>query len=385
MRRSHLVMTGLALVLAVTPLHAQEVQPQPVDLVRALRVLQDRVAHGDAAAHQVQRDRLAQLTEEFGRFDAETWKEPRNARAAVAFVLSGGNPRVLGKLLEGGPLNGVDDKLARGALAYGRGRNAEAADLLAAIDARTLDASLAGHVALIQSELVAKKDPPKAMALLDEARLLSPGTLIEEAALRRQVATVAAANDFDRFEALSTRYLYRFPSSLYAGNFRRQFAGLVVEHAPANAARLAVLESKLAALDAADLREIYLLIAKEGLVKGKLQVTRFAAGNAVRLAEPDTADAAHARFYEVVVAALMQASDGSVGALASLEPDALGEDEAELLAAARSVVREVGYVAPGPARATEAQLDELAAEVKTVAQARQVIERIDRMLSEGGK
>ena len=36
-------------------------EPQPVDLVRSLRALQDRVTQGDAVAHQVQRAMLAPL------------------------------------------------------------------------------------------------------------------------------------------------------------------------------------------------------------------------------------------------------------------------------------------------------------------------------------
>ena len=62
-------------------------------------------------------------------------------------------------------LPGMDDKLVQGVLAYGEGRNAEAADLLIRIDARSLDPSIAGHLALVQAELIAKKDAGKALAV----------------------------------------------------------------------------------------------------------------------------------------------------------------------------------------------------------------------------
>ena len=46
-------------------------------------------------------------------------------------------------------------------------------------EARNLDPALSGIVALIQGTLSSKKDPQKAIRLFDEARLLSPGTLVE--------------------------------------------------------------------------------------------------------------------------------------------------------------------------------------------------------------
>jgi len=386
MRPLGLAISVLGFALAAGPAQCQDAPRQPIDLVRSLRVLQDRVTHGDAAAHQSQKVLLGQLAEQFSRLEPDVWKDARNARAAVTFVLSGGDPRVLRKLLAVGPLPGMDDKLAQGALAYGEGRNEDAAELLAPINARALDAGMAGHVALIQSELVAKKDTRKAMAFLDEARLLSPGTLIEEAALRRQVAAVAAAGDFDRLQALSVRYLYRFPNSLYAGNFRREFAGLVVERAPADdAERLRRLEAELAALDAPDLREIYLSIAKEGLIKGRLGVTRFAAKNAVRLMGDDAVEGERARLYDTAASALTSGSQEGLAALERAAGAPLGEDDLELLAATRAVVDEIRRLPPEPARPTEAQLQEMAASVKVVAHARQAIERVDRLLSEAGK
>jgi chemotaxis protein MotC len=386
MRRLGLAAFAAVLMFAAESAQCQEAPGQPVELVRSLRALQDRIAHGDAAAHQSQRKLLAQIAEQLARVADQAWTDPRNARAAVAFVLSGGDARVLRKLLDMGALPGVDDKLVQGALAYSEGRNAEAAELLALINARALDASMAGHVALIQSELIAKKDPQKAMDFLEEARLLSPGTLIEEAALRRHVTALAAAGDFDRFQALATRYLHRFPNSLYAGNFRRQFASEIVARAQAgDAARMSTLESGLAALDAADQREIYLSIAKEGLIKGKLEVTRFAARNAVRLAAEPTADGVRARLYAAAALAVIDASDQGPSALASLEGATLSEDDAELLAAAGSVVAEIRQLPPDGAQPTEAQVNEMAASLKVVAQARQAVERADQMLSEAGK
>jgi chemotaxis protein MotC len=245
---------------------------------------------------------------------------------------------------------------------------------------------MAGHVALIQSELVAKSDVAKAMSHLDDARLLSPGTLIEEAALRRQVAAVAATGDFDRLQMLAVHYLYRFPNSLYAGNFRREFASLVAERAPVgDAERMRQLESRLAVLDAPDLRAIYLAIAKEGLTKGKLGVARFAAGNATRLLDDDAVERERARLYETAALAIASGSDEGLSTLERAAGADLGKEDIELLVAVRSVVGEIRRLPPPSPPVTEAQLGEMAASMKTVASVRQVIERTDRLLREAVK
>ena len=147
---SRLAAPLLALAVALAPAHGQEAPRQPADLVRSLQTLQDEIARGSTDAHLSQRTLIAQIAEQLALAKPEAWKEPRNARAAVAFVLSGGDPRLLKTLSEPGMLPGMDEKLVQGVLAYGEGRNAEAADLLIRISARSLDPSLAGHLALVR-------------------------------------------------------------------------------------------------------------------------------------------------------------------------------------------------------------------------------------------
>ena len=116
------------------------------------------------------------------------------------------------------------------------------------------------------------------MRYLDDARLLSPGTIVEEAALRRQIALLAAAGKADRYEMLATQYLRRFPRSVYAGGFRQQFAvAIAAIRMPREPGRLARLESMLGGVAQSDRREVYLTIAKEAIAKGKMEMAKFAA------------------------------------------------------------------------------------------------------------
>ena len=294
------VFSLLALASACAPAQGQE-RATPSELVRSLRAAQDKVALGDVDAHNALRALLVDVGRQLLATKPEAWKEPGNARAAVAFVLSGGDARLLRRLVALGSLPGVSDKLLQGVLARGEGRPGDAAELLVPINARSLDPSIAGHVALVQAELVAKKDPKKAVAFLDDARLLAPGTLIEEAALRRQVGIVAAIGEFDRFEMLATNYMRRFPRSIYAAAFRRQFAAdMAGRDDAAEPSRLERMAAVLEAMGPAERRDAYLSIAREALARGKVELARFAAGGAARLAEGEEADRRRAKLYEAL-------------------------------------------------------------------------------------
>jgi chemotaxis protein MotC len=376
----------LALTVALASAHGQEAAREPADIVRSLQTLQDRIAHGSTNAHLSQRALLTQIAEQLALAKPEAWKDARNARAAVAFVLSGGDPRLLRKLSGQGGLPGMDEKLVQGALAYGEGRNAEAADLLGRINARSLDPSIAGHIALVQAELIGAKDPNKALAFLDDARLLSPGTLVEEAALRRQIAIVASAKDFDRFDMLSTNYLRRFARSVYAGSFRRQFAADIAGREDAgNGSRMAKLAAALEALDPADRRDIYLAIAREALIRGKVELTRFAADSTARLVEEASAERRRARLYEAAAHIVTDGFDKGVSALEAMDKAELDEEDAELLDAAKSVAAEVQRQPLPTDASAQVRGEDTATTVKVAETARQTMARADRLIEAASK
>ena len=64
--------------------------------------------------------------------------------------------------------------------------------------------------------------------MLDRARLLAPGTLVEEAALRRSIAVAAKLGDAKRFLRLSEQYVRAYLRSPYASQFADAFVAGVV-------------------------------------------------------------------------------------------------------------------------------------------------------------
>jgi len=266
-----------------------DVDNPPYEMVRSLQTLQEQIAQGNSHAMNAQRALLSEMDTLFVDLPEEVWQEPRNARAAVVHLLSGGHPRVMRALLALEPAPKVDRRLMEASLAYVEGREEEMAALLEEIDPLELPASLGGHVALVKAAPYIRTDPAKAMELLQVASLLMPGTLVEEAALRREVFVAGMTADVERFRVLSIRYLRRFRSSVYAGDFRRRFAlALDTLGFVKSEDKFALLDPVLREFDADSRRGLYLRLARSALLAGHLNVARSATAEALTLAVQGT-------------------------------------------------------------------------------------------------
>lgn len=286
-----------------------EVGTPPYELVLQLQEVQDAIARGSKEAFLAQRPLLVRIEREFELAPAGVWQDSRNAAALVTYVLSGGKPMLLRKLLAQDPPPAIDEGLMRGALAYVEGRVDEASTILLSIDARSLPPSMAGQAAIAQAALVVGTDPQRAEGYLAIARLLSPGTLAEEAALRREIVVAAELQNTDHFENLARQYMDRYRHSVYAGNFRQRFAAALTRMKllddPSQFPRL---DDILAELEPEARRELYVIVARAAVVQGKTKAAQFAAERAIALAEPGSPDLARATLYRA--AAMLVEPDG---------------------------------------------------------------------------
>ncbi|MCM5552070.1 chemotaxis protein [Pleomorphomonas sp. NRK KF1] len=340
-------------LLSAGPLLAAEVRSDsipPFEMVRTLQTLQAQIAGGNATAVAAQRDLLSVMEKTFLAADPSVWRDGRNARAAVTFTLSGGSPRLMRSLLALDPPIAIEADLAAGALAYIENREDEARKRLLPLDARTLPMSLGGQVALVQGSLVAREDLPKAIGLLDDARLLMPGTLVEEAALRREVFLIAQTGNLDRFEFLSQQYLRRFGTSVYAEDFRQRFATAIARLGIADGDdRFPRLEAILKTSDPENQRALFLQLAQAAVVHGKLGTARSAAADAAALATIGGHDAMRAGLYDAAASIIPGKDIVEVSKrLAGLNRRQLGRRDADLLDAAIAVAAAVGEVPPPP-------------------------------------
>jgi chemotaxis protein MotC len=319
---------------------------EPYQLVRTLHALQDQIARGNLEAHNAQPALLKRLGDEFQKADPAVWKDPRNSRAVVTFLLSGGSPQAVDALRSRDLLT-IDAAILDGAIAYVEGRADDARARLGNIHARDLPPTIAAEIALVQSALVAQTDAKAAIERLDDARLLMPGTLVEEAALRREIFVAGQVDDFDKFEALAQKYFRRFRHSIYAGNFRQRLAVAVARFSFVQQSdRFPRLVALLDQLDDAGQRALYLLIARTALVRGKVEMADLAAEHVLGLTEEGSSERERARFYRAAARVVTNAHEQALLDLQKIEVGRLPERDAELLRAALAVGRNVKKALP---------------------------------------
>ncbi|MEE7451060.1 chemotaxis protein [Methylobacterium radiotolerans] len=364
----------------------------PVHWVRTLQLLQDRVAAGSLAAHESQPLLIARINADLLGAPPEIWGHRNNLRSAITFALSGGGPAILRRLTARDGLAEPEATLARGALAYVEGREAEAKRLLQDVDTTDLPPTLAGAIGLTQASLAVTEQPVRAIALLDHVRLLLPGTLTEEGALRREIFTLGQTGDLRKFEALTIQYLRRFPHSIYAGNFRQRLAYQLTQFDVGHdEARFATLNRILNELRPDSRRDLYLLVARAAIQEGKTASALRASEKALALCAPGSAEAIQGQLYraaaEIVNLATFQSGSRT---LRSLDRAKLTSRDQLLLDTALSTAEEIGRGLAGQPGLPEADSasrpartapDPADGPASLIPKAQATIDRIDLMLS----
>jgi hypothetical protein len=147
-----------------------------------------------------------------------------NVNTPGCHVADLGNPQIVETVLRLSPLPRVNDGLIKGLLAYSRGISEADKTWLAEIDPRSLAPRGAAHLALRRGNADCGGAIEQGDLLSGSGPHLAPGTLLEEAALRRETVITALMEDFEKFEMLSSQYLRRFGDSVYAPEFTGRFA-----------------------------------------------------------------------------------------------------------------------------------------------------------------
>ncbi len=211
--------------LAQTP----EPQPEPYKLVRTLQQAQDRIAQGSQVAYDVQRKLLDHIGSKFIEFPDHIWADLKNSEAVAVFALAGGDPQVGKWLLKNRTIAPKFVPLLEGAVEFASRNYPKATELLSAVVTLKYPGHLGGSLALVKAMLVAKTDPKKAADLFAKSRLLVPGTLIEEASLRRSLTLFNSKDDLPKLVATSDSYYRQFGRSVFGRVFDENLATAIVK------------------------------------------------------------------------------------------------------------------------------------------------------------
>jgi chemotaxis protein MotC len=316
---------------------------QPWRVFRRLQWAQDRIVRGEPGSLQAYRNEMTRACDEMLALPAQTWTHRRNVISAAAYVMAGGKPELAQHVLALKEVDAEARDLLAGALAYAQGQYYRAYNLLYHVDPQELPISVAGQVALVKAMLMSPRDVKRAAAFLDQARQLAPGTLVEEAALRRIIRIKAEAEEDGAFFESAKAYARRFPRSVFLSDFLRNFAFGSLRLPDQNSGHLTRAIDDIAQRIDTDARLfLYSLLARGATVYGKFDLAREISKRSLDLAGNDPRLIQRLKLY---LAASSLTQPGLIGEaktqLDGVETGMLDANDTRLLEAARTIVEEI--------------------------------------------
>ena len=325
---------------------------EPYKLVRSLQYVQDAVVQGDHSAMEMQRFLLGVIDSRLRMADQRVFDDPRNVDAALIYAMSGGNPETLDILAVKDKFGNFDNEVTTVLRAYLNGRAGTDKTSLAEVVKLYRDTEIGPYLTLVAANVTAALNDDGSLALFDWARLTAPGTLVEEAALRRSLFIAARKNMVDQAIKYAQLYARRFINSPYAG----QYADLLVDLVVLNYGKVGDerLSEILSFMDRPRKREVYLRIARKAVITGLRDLAVFASGKAEALLSPtDQTPQALADLYSGMANIPTDRVGAVLDGLNAVSERQLPPRDRALREAARIVAAEV-MRKPDPASLTQA-------------------------------
>jgi len=268
--------------------HAQGLEDlPPYKMLRSLQAIQDAIVLGDHSAADMQRFMLAAVDKRLREADTAVFNDPRNVDAAFIYAMSGGNPETLSYLANHDIEGNFDIRVVDALSHYLAGKGGLMVENLAKAVPEYRNSRVGPYLYLVLGNATAQQNPVKSIEYYDWARLTSPGTNIEEAALRRSIALATRGGMPQKGFAYSLSYARRFLTSPYASQFADVFVELAV--ANYNEETEAKIQEILGFMDKPRQREVYLRIARRAAINGMQELATLASTRAQDLS--DVADA----------------------------------------------------------------------------------------------
>lgn len=389
---------GVAVLAGRLPAHASGLEPY--QMMRSLQVVQDRIADGDHAALPMQTKLLNIIDARLRNAPREAYSDARNLNALLAYASSGGNPSTIRDVFATLSLEGDMRAIADGLLSYALGDHARARAALGGVSPLDLPPAVGAPLGLVSGSLLMRDTPLRALQLFDETRLVAPGTLLEEAALRRTLDATAILGDAERFTRAARQYVTRFIHSPYASQFAESLvAGIVTMRDKIDLDEVAQIADRMSNEQA---RVIYLRIARQAAIDGHDGLLAFASEQAAKKpSDPQQAEPLDPRavLYASAASVTKENVTEVLETLRSIDEKRLSASDKELLRAAKAIARSVieppvitveaeraaeppmlgnsGQITPATAATLAPATDD---EASFVQSAREKLEAVDRLL-----
>ena len=328
----------VSLPLATASAQVNSPAPEPYLLVRSMRMLQDQVASGRPEALPMLNRVLGHIAEQLRSAKPEVWQKPANAYAIFVYLLNGGNPEVVRTILTSAKLEQIAPKLIAGSLAYADGDSLRVIENFQELPA-DVPSELAASIYLVTATQLSAIDAGTALKRLDYIRLNAPGTLLEEAALRRGLIIAARLGDKDKVRLLARNYLQRFTFSPYSEDFFRQLVDALME-----------LKDKIGNDEIEEIASLawpgarlpfYLRLARGAIVSGDLSRARYISERADALAVALKTDDTQAKLYLAISNVGSDKTGEAKYVLSKLPRERLHDRDVKLLDAATAMAGKI--------------------------------------------
>ena len=322
------------------PVHAEDIDSvAPYRLLRSLQFVQDTVVLGDHSAAEMQRFMLTTIDERLRSADPSIFQDPRNVDAALIYAMSGGNPQTLEFLVARDIDGNFDNRLTDALRRYLSGKGMLIAKSLGEMVTEYRNTQIAPYLALVAGNVTIPLDPAEALKFYDWARLTAPGTIVEEAALRRSLAVAVEAKIVDKASLYANSYARRFLYSPYASQFADLFVQFVVEHF--DKLDPEGIQATLGYMDVDRQREVYLRMAREAAITGKNELAVMAADKAKMLSGSAEGADLLATLYRNLAVIPTNNVDAAMEAIIGIPDEQLSPRDRALRQAAEAIAKEV--------------------------------------------
>ncbi|ABM45651.1 hypothetical protein H704_01015 [Bartonella bacilliformis Peru38] len=329
---------------------------QPIQLVRSLQNLQDKIMSGQEGALQKQPELLREIGEKFLTLSPDVWQDEHNLYALLIYLLNGGNPRVVRIILEDHGQGRIAQNLITGALAYTSHRREEFFRAFANLsdqELQLLPPALFLSIVLSTVTNTSEKDPALALKQLNQVRLLAPGTLFEESAIRRELRVAATLGKAELLMLLVRNYAHRFEKSPYVNNFWSEFRLAI----PRIEKDLSDEQFETLVSYAPTMLQLmtYTEVSRAALIDARMERVKLSAQKALMLAhELNVSDAPIRLYYAASLAGSVTAEEAAK-MLQTISSNDLLERDRPLLTAAQAIADRVSFSLSDDSQTVETQ------------------------------
>lgn len=189
-----------------------------IRMTREISALQAAMGQGIEDAPSKLKARMLLAREMLLKSDVSKVTE-NDVQSLAQYVLSGGDPSVAARFLLNSSLSKKQQSLLNGVISYATANFAKAKAELLPLDGSEYNTILDAQLTMVKVHLEASDDRDKNLDQLAHVANLVPGSLIEEAAMRRMIPLIASKDISKDLQYWVTRYLRRYSNSLYYQDF----------------------------------------------------------------------------------------------------------------------------------------------------------------------